>query len=342
MLSETNTRTSEVPDNENANRWRFRTLPQVVQLCSFAALGMVLLSIFQWLLQDPSEQSRYLHHYGQMVASQLTRLSEDAVVREDAIALNVLAERVASDPAISSVSVYSLDGRTLANYGSQDTAERNSNNEFRRPIQIADATAGFVRVTVNPDALNSTRNGKLPIAQLRTAAGALFSVLAAWTIATWITRPDRLARETREAREAREVLKTGAQARDIYLFVMRLFNSDDMGPRRRDASIASSLTRIAGVAESYEAEVKEMEAGVIAVAFKSSQEEDRAFQIACAALAMVGLCNQPGGGRYRYSLQHVHLEGELVESQLARSRGCKIRSQMLDCSRRWLMTTPSR
>ncbi len=294
---------------------RFNRLPQMAQLGSIAALSMLLLSAFQWLLHDRTTEARYLDHYGNMVANQLTRLSKDAMVREDVIALNVLAEQVASAPAISSVTVYSLDGRTLASYGSTNRqgAAPGADHEFNRPIQLAEATAGFVRVTVDPEALHPPAESPMATPQMRVLTSWLLTALALWGIAGWLTRTKRTGQPEPSA---------GTATRTVILLAVRLFNSTEMSAARRDALMEAAAACVAKVTELYAGAFLRVEPGAIAVVFESPDAEDRAFQVACAALVIARLCNQPGGGRYRYSLQYAPLTthsgpGATAEDQLS-------------------------
>lgn len=228
-----------------------------------------------------------------MVAAQLARLGQDAMVREDAIALNVLAEQVAEEPAIAAVTVYSIDGTILAAYG--NTA---AGREFTRPIQLADATAGFVKVTVDAMALNSTTAEPMSSALLRSFAGWLLSALALWATILWLTRTPKMA-------AAAETAGTQASETLTLMLVVRLFNSTDMQPARRDALMEASTARVRSVAHLYQARFEPLGDGAIAILFDEPDSHDRSFQAACAALVVSRLCDQPGGGRYRYSLQHA-------------------------------------
>lgn len=270
-------------------------------MVSIAALSILLLGGLQWLLKDRKAAERHVHQYGGMVAEQLTRLSKDAMVREDTIALNVLAEQVAGDEAIASVTIYSTDGRTLASYGKAPT-NGSETHEFNRPIQLAEATAGFVRVTLNSTAFAPASESPWFLRWLTQAWRPLASVLLAglfvWGIVFWLTRrPPDHSRTLDEQTPTQEVL----------LLIVRLFNSSEMSSARRDALMDATESRIAEVADIYGAQYLPVEPGALTVVFAANEREDQRFQAACAALAIAQLCNQPGGARYRYSLRETQL-----------------------------------
>ena len=280
---------------------RFNQLSTKAQLISSALLGMLLLIGFQWMLQDQDAHQRHLHQYGGMVAEQLTRLSKDAMVREDSIALNVLAEQVAGDPAIGSVTIYSMDGQTLASYGDTDTKSATT-HEFNRPIQLADATAGFVRVTLDPSALEPNPESPLLLHWLTRVWRELTSLalagLCLWGVISWLT-------QNVSSNPLMSSKQTTTQP--AILLAVRLFNSADMSSARRDALMDAAELRIAEVTQLYGGQHLPIESGALAVVFASDGPEDQRFRAACAALAIARLCNQPGGARYRYSLRETAL-----------------------------------
>jgi len=236
-----------------------------------------------------------------MVAEQLTRLSKDAMVREDTIALNVLAEQVASDNAIASVSIYSTDGRTLASYGDASN-KGNATLEFNRPIQLAQATAGFVRVTLNSAAFASTSDSPQPVRWLtqnwRPLVSLLLAGLGLLSTIFWLTR---------KPLDQDRTLDEQSLAQSILMLTIRLSNSSEMPAARRDALMDATESRTAELADIYGAQYLPIETGALLVVFAANEREDQHFQAACAALAVAQLCNQPGGARYRYSLREAQM-----------------------------------
>jgi len=297
---------------------RFNKLSQKAQLGCIAALSVLLLSALQWLLLDRDASQRHLHQYGGMVAEQLSRLSKDAMVREDTIALNVLAEQVASDSAIASITIYSINGRTLASYG---TALENGDAayEFNRPIQLADATAGFVRVQLNSTAQVAASESSPLLHGLTQAWRPLASLVGAalllWGIISWLTsKPLNLIHSCED--DSRTTADEVATTRRVLLLAVRLFNSAEMSSARRDALMDTAKFRIADVARLYGAHYLPIEPGAFAIIFAvarvsdsdtNKDTDDQRFHAACAALAIARLCNQPGGARFRYSLQEASL-----------------------------------
>ena len=278
---------------------RFNQLSQRALLVTIAVLSILLLSGLQWLMQDREAANRHLHHYGGMVAEQLARLSKDAMVREDTIALNVLAEQVAGDEAIASVTIYSTDGRTLASYGDAPT-NGNETHEFNRPIQLAEATAGFVRVTLDSTAFVPASEAPQLLRWLtqswRPLASLLLTGLCLWAIVCWLTRA---------AGDHHRPFEAHLPTQGVLMLAVRLFNSQEMSSTRRDALMDATESRVAEVADIYGAQYLVVEPGALLVVFAANEIEDQRFQAACAALAIAQLCDQPGGARYRLSLIHI-------------------------------------
>jgi len=286
---------------------KFYQLTPKAQLGTIACLSMLLLIGFQWLLEDRTAGQRHLHQYGGMVAEQLTRLSKDAMLREDTIALNVLAEQVASDSTIASVTIYSMDGRTLASYGTA-AAEGSAAHEFNRPIQLADATAGFVRVTLDPNALTAPTAASPALSWFtrmwRPLTSLLLAAVSLWAAIFWLTRDSGRAQVVRP----RPGLENDQPIiQPILLLTIKLFNGTEMSSARRDALMDAAESRVTGVTQLYGAQLLSVEPGALAVVFAIDTTDDQRFQAACAALAIARLCNQPGGARYRYSLREAQL-----------------------------------
>lgn len=227
------------------------------------------------------------------------------MLREDVIALNVLAEQVASEPAIREIEIYSMDGSSLASYSDDQAAIAFSTREFTRPIQLADATAGFVKVVVATQALETGATSYQAQEWLRLFGAALLSLLVMGGFIYWLTRTPSFATNIAElaAGEAGRQNQTSA-----YLLMVNLFNGNDMPAARRDALLASALRHTNAVASIYQGYVKQLSSTAIAVVFEQTSAPERSFEAACAALVLARLGNQPGGARYRYSLQQLRLD----------------------------------
>lgn len=290
-------------------------LPRRTQLIAVALLSLALLAGLETLIAKDYREAAYLESYGSLVASQLARLGQDAMVREDAIALNVLAEQVAAEPAILQVEIYSMDGATLASYTSQaagapltqsNSVTKNS-REFTRPIQLVDATAGFVKVIVATNALQSAHDDYHRQDQLRVVAALVLSAVALLLLITWLTRlglePPVNAQPTAHA----SLSQNGGAQTNFYLLLVNLFNGNDMSASRRDALMTHANANAKAVATLYQGSVQKLSPTATAVLFAEVDAPERSFQAACAALVLAQLGNQPGGARYRYSLQHLQL-----------------------------------
>ena len=275
---------------------RFQRLSVPARLACTGAMAMLLLMLFNLLLVDRSAERRFLEHYGGLVTEQIARLAKDAMVREDAIAMNVLAEQVASDPAIGSVIIYSLEGQKLASYGiAESEIQKSDELEFNRPIQLADATAGFVRVTIIESVLRAPR--AFPMNwwdQLRPLTSLVLAILSLWGILHWLTRPQRGSTDSRQ---------TSSEDSPAILLAVNLFNASQMSPGRRDALIGAAKNRLTEVSQIYNATLLPLTPSAVGLVFDPEKIDGPHFQAACAALVIAQLCNQPGGARYRYSLQ---------------------------------------
>lgn len=296
---------------------RFAEHSRRFQLITVALMSLALLAGLQALLAKDYREAAYLESYGSLVANQLARLGQDAMVREDAIALNVLAEQVAAEPAILQVEIYSMDGATLASYTSptsntrsaQSTTRADSSREFTRPIQLVDATAGFVKVIVATDALQPAHSGYQLQDQLRFGAALALSAIVLTLLIVWLTRLSKELRKNRQPTGDTTSLRDNSKTvqTHFYMVLANLFNGNDMQASRRDALMTTARDHTNAVAALYQGTVQQISPTAVAVLFGEVDTPERSFQVACAALVLARLGNQPGGARYRYSLQHLQL-----------------------------------
>ena len=290
---------------------RFAKLSRRVQFLVVGTCSIAVLIILQQLLHKDHREDVYLESYGSLVASQLARLGQDAMVREDAIALNVLAEQVASESAILEVEIYSMDGGTLASYSVERPDSASGAREFTRPIQLADATAGFVKVVVAADALQGNAAYQQQEWLRLLAAGLLSCALIALLIYGVTRSSSTAANPTYSiANTAADVSATELDEQQhsrCYLLLMNLFNGNDMPAARRAALMSSALNQSAAVAEIYQGRTVRLTTTSLAVVFDQTNAPERSFEAACAALVLARLGNRPGGARYRYSLQQLKL-----------------------------------
>ena len=281
-------------------------------MATVALSSLVLLTGLQTLLYTDYREAAYLESYGSLVASQMARLGQDAMVREDAIALNVLAEQVAAEPAILQIEIYAMDGATLASYADPGVARTdNSPNRtlvFTRPIQLADATAGFVKVVVNNAALRQSHSRYQWQDRLRLGTAAALSALALALLIFWLTRTHPDDEPADPARSIRSASQGEPTETSFYMVLANLFNGSDMQTARRNALMAAARTNTDSVAQLYQGRVQQISPTALAILFDQVDTPGRSFQVACAALVLSRLGNQPGGARFRYSLQHLDLE----------------------------------
>ena len=292
----------------------FAGLSQRGQLFASAAFALVIATTLHLFVPATDTEQSLRDNYGAMIATQLARLSQGAVAKQDSISLNVLAEQVASDPAIIRVTILAMNGETLADYGSR-TSSADADHQFTRPIQLADATAGFVQVTIARTALEARPTAGLSRSALRTLAIFLLAGLASWLLSMAATSdPQGRSTSTRT--------NDDSNPRELALLCISLFNGSQMQTTRRDALMDACLQHVNAVAELYQARPFVIDGTTHGLMFDydSHDPADRAFQASCAALVLARMCDQPGGGRYRYSLQSLTVHGEPSGAALSDAR----------------------
>jgi len=133
----------------------FQRLELHLQLAFAGLAGLVVFALILSLLPKPALDEQLLEDYGAILAEQLAGLTVESIVKQDRIALNVLAERIAKTEAVAGVAVFSVDGQRLAGYG--EFAEHQAFT-FTESVLIDGAYAGFARVVLKGGRIQSPRS----------------------------------------------------------------------------------------------------------------------------------------------------------------------------------------
>lgn len=290
----------------------FQRLELHLQLAFAGLAALVLFAFILSLLPKPAPDHRLLEDYGSILAEQLAGLTVESIVKQDRIALNVLAERIAQTEAVAGVAVFGVDGQRLAGYG--NFAEQQP-FEFTEPVVIDDAYAGYARIVLEPDALATTDNFN----QLAPwIAASLVTCITLGLLIVWLTHvPLHAAKIGALGSPSTPAITAEANTPGAYLLVVNLFNQHDLNNEIRDEIVAACETDIRAVADLYGADWLSLPGTGFALSISQRPAQDHAFEAACAALVLAKLCgkNAPHpllAPKFRFSLQPLVLhQGQL-------------------------------
>lgn len=301
-----------------------RNLPQAFQRLelhlqlAFAGLAaLVLFALILSLLPKPAPDQTLLEDYGSILVEQLAGLTVESIVKQDRIALNVLAERIAQTKAVAGVAVFGVDGQRLAGYGNFGEHQQFT---FSQPVVIEDAYAGYARIVLEPNALAASEdfNQLAP-----TVAASLVTCITLGLLIVWLTHipmntsaaarftPARLATHSTEA--IATLAESDQLQPDAYLLIVNLFNPHDLDSAVRDDIVAQCEANIAAVAGLYGANWRSLPGTGFALSIAQRPAQDHAFEAACAALVLAKLCGSSAphallAPKFRFSLQPLWLE----------------------------------
>ena len=306
----------------------FQRLELHLQLAFAGLAGLVVFALILSLLPKPAPDEQLLEDYGAILAEQLAGLTVESIVKQDKIALNVLAERIANTNAVAGVAVFGVDGQRLAGYG--EFAE-NQAFTFSESVLIGDAYAGYARVVLNPNAL-LTQNGFNELAP--TIAASLVTCITLGMLIVWLTHTPLQKAPLQNAPQTTTQAHPDADPLEqpgVYLLIVNLFNPLDLTSEVRDDIVVECENTINAVANLYGAHWQAIPGTGFALTFAATfaidsesggdttvpasthqSEQDRAFDAVCAALVLSKLCgrNAPHpllAPKFRFSLQPIAL-----------------------------------
>lgn len=303
----------------------FQRLELHLQLAFAGLAALALFALFLNMLPKPAPDKQLLEDYGSILAEQLAGLTVESIVKQDRIALNVLAERIANTKAVAGVAVFGINGQRLAGYGNFADA---GDFTFTEPVRIEDANAGYARVVLQPNALLSTGdfNQLAP-----TIAASLVTCIVLGMLIFWLSHiplpPGALQAAAGQARTGQssssgqtsprlpqlpQAEPDNASDPRIYLLIVNLVNQLDLNTEARDDVVAECEADVRSVADLYDADWQALPGTGFALAVPARPGHDHSFDAACACLVLAQLCgrNAPHprlAPKFRFSLQAQEL-----------------------------------
>jgi hypothetical protein len=273
--------------------WERVSIPYLVTgLALGASLLTTLLIALSWQNQvDEVDQGR-VDRYGAALTAQLAAVSLEPLISGDRIRLGVLAQRMVEFPEIATVSVHTIDDRTIATAGE---AQNRFLRQYVHPIELGETVAGHVRLTVDPEAFRVPVTSRLwlPALIMLLTSGGLGYALGQHIQARTLPRP----------RPPAPVLRTGplhdGNAAEQYLLVVNFFNQSSVPPEPRSEVLARVQARVHQVALLYGGESVELPGTGLLVRFAQAEDAEPSFRFLCAALLCADMLEELNDGEYR-------------------------------------------
>ncbi|MDH3643760.1 MAG: hypothetical protein OES38_16770, partial [Gammaproteobacteria bacterium] len=227
-----------------------------------------------WTLADDSADR--IDTYGSNLTQGLAQLSLDPLLKQDRIALGVLANRMLALPDVAGVSVITIDNRVLAASGKTDNGVR-----FTEPITFDDSILGYVRIELRADVR------PFPMASI------LISLLSALMVPLVTVGAFSIRYQPAAANPAdSEVVAEPVATVDHHLVAVNLYNQISMTPDARRIELDHAFEVAERVAGPYLGEVQELPGTGLLVHFPTTTQNDRALQVVCATFVLAELLAQ--------------------------------------------------
>lgn len=261
----------------------------------------------QIILMVTDRQQQRMDRFGNVAAGTLAQLVVEPLMHQDRMHLGVIGNRLAATPEISGVASYALDDRELASTGDMDGPQ------YTAPVIIDDNVVGHVRITLDPESFVEGGAGRLS-ALLVTALLVALAIAIAWSLAGAVRRGDLAASPAHRARPP-SAPERGAATDPIadvhqpapeirhYLLAVNLYNQLSLPPNEREFEQSLCVELAESVAEIYQGQVVALPGIGTLVDFDHTDDEDRAFDVICAAFTLIRLLSYEAPfGHYRLGL----------------------------------------
>jgi len=218
--------------------------------------------------------------FGSTIVAQLAAMASESLLIDDRIRLNVLANRLIALPEVSCVSITTVDKQLLALACNQP--DTRNGITFKKPISFENVVAGYVEVTLSEEAF------RVPISRQVVLPGLVGLALSLLAIGLVGFAPSRLTGREPQTYDDTPVQEHFEES-PVYLLVVNLFNQISISQSVRQEILDSAEQQARQVANVYGARVEHLPGTGLILVFDAAKDEDRCFQVLCAALLVQNL-----------------------------------------------------
>lgn len=284
--------------------------PDLTVLAVAGVTALVTVLGVYLVLTASSREQAHMDRVGNAAAGILAELAVEPVMRRDRLHLGVIGNRLAETPAIRGVTTYSSNNDVLTSTGIMEGPQ------YTAPVVIDDSIVGYVRVAVHPPAFAPDGTTQL-LALLAVALLVPMLVAVGWSLAgaarrgelrpTMPSRPSWL--KTAHADDAgpagEPIIEHAPDPVDVphYLLAVNFYNQLTLPGSEREFERALCRELAEAVAEIYQGRVVSLPGVGALLDFDHTADEDRPFQVLCAAFVMIRLLRDEAPfGHYRLGL----------------------------------------
>ena len=244
-------------------------------------LAAVAVAMAAWSIVEAERSAAAMARLGEATARNTAFLAAEPLLRQDRIRLSLLARRIVEHPEVQRVAIHTVGGRPFVVVGAG--APRHA-ARYVAPVTVENAEVGEVRVTLSPDSFG------LPAQQLFAAtwfywlAGFVLVAGGCQSVALFATRRRRGSAIEDVAEQ--ETLAASQPTNDTttYLLVVNLFQRADTLPEQRQDILQQGLAVAEQVAAGLDGVAADLPGTGLLLTFDGSDQDDRAFEVVCAAL----------------------------------------------------------
>ena len=234
-----------------------------------------------WSIVEAERSAAAMARLGEATAQNTAFLAAEPLLRQDRIRLSLLARRIVEHPEVQRVAIHTVGGRPFVVVGAG--APRHA-ARYVAPVTVENAEVGEVRVTLSPDSFG------LPAQQLFAAtwfywlAGFVLVAGGCQSVALFATRRGRGSAIEDVAEQETPAASQPTNDTTTYLLVVNLFQRADTLPEQRQDILQQGLAVAEQVAAGLDGVAADLPGTGLLLTFDGSDQDDRAFEVVCAAL----------------------------------------------------------
>ena len=270
------------------------------------ALGCVA-ALLAWAQVEATRAASDIEAFGAATAQEIAEWAVAPLMRQDRVALGLLASRVAERPQVRGITVETADRKSFVVVGD---AVRRGMPSFNAPITVPDSVVGNVQVTLNRDAFELSLLRLLRLSWWGWPLGLLLAAGGGYLLDRRMAsarRPQKAA----PAADAADPTPTEAQTdaalaeNGPLVLVANLFSRTDLSATDEDQAMQRCLAVAEAVAEGRNGTATPLANIGVSVTFTAPQPDAADSALQAALLLQAAMAQQDDAVKFRYALQRM-------------------------------------
>ena len=259
---------------------------RLVRICAPALLAgggylvAFAIAVAAWSVVESKRSAAAMARLGKVTAQDVAFLAAEPLLRQDRIRLSLLARRIVEHPEVRRVAIHTVGGQPFVVVGAGAPRDAAPTIE---PVSVENAVVGEVRITLNPDSFSVPAQQWFAETWFYWLAGFVLVAGGCQCAALFATR--RRRGSANEDVDRQETPAGRAPTDDTtYLLVVNLFQRASTLPEQRQRILQQGLAVAEQVATGLNGVASELPDTGLLLTFDASEQNDRAFEVVCAAL----------------------------------------------------------